>query len=128
MNVENGIAASVLKPTCGRDGGNEDAMQTFPQFCRLSTDGPFVRKTEDFPQDPQFSMVERLKRCRDPEAEVRELRPELKRCKNSAKKQGAQCTMEVDEDADNKKKLRKQLRDIEKFTDKEQSLVDEQKE
>ena len=58
------------------------------------------------------------KKRRDPEAEVRELREELKRFKNAKKKQGVQCElageegrfeeegrMEVDEEAESKKKL-----------------------
>ena len=80
------------------------------------------------------------KKYRDPEAEIPQLREELKCHEKVGKEQVAQCEpageeggfeqawkMEVDEETGikikswmNKKKLQKQLRDIEKFTDIDQ--------
>ena len=88
------------------------------------------------------------KKYQDPEAEVRALREEFKLDKNAEKKQAFQCEtageegksdedgkMEVDEEVESKKKLderkkklQNSLRDIDKFADMEQRMVDEQKE
>ena len=110
---KNGIVAFA----CGRDGRAGGAPQTFPARLQVKK-RQLVSARNGGCSSGSSSSGGKNKKHQDPEAEVRELREELKRFKNAEKKQGVQCElageegrfeeegrMEVDEEAESKKKL-----------------------
>ena len=148
---EEGYVSFAQKRIYGPGGAADDVTPTSQQGCWGSTDRLCRRKPGGGRQDRRLRVVEKRKRPRDQEEEIEKLRAqvELLRKQQSAEKgpeaQGEttrrgrgleeDCKMEVEEEIDCKKKLdewrkrmQKQLRDIEKFTDMEPMFWDSQKE
>ena len=136
MGERNGFASSVPRPMSGRGGDADDATLTSLQGCRGSTD-----------KNRRLRVVEKERGPRDQDMDIKKLRAQveqLQRQQGVDKVQGVQgestrresgleedWNMEVAEEVDNKKnldeqrkRLQKQLREIEKFSDMDQMFRD----